>query len=131
MQTDSSTTGFANVFDQRNVPVQTLVNRYYSLRDFTSCTCMSCAADQVQRFGVHLTVILTNFTIYCQESIQCEYVCYVAVFWDVAPYGLYVNHCLRETHHLHLQCRRSVEQEIGMRQFTMQFHPEVGGDMFI
>jgi hypothetical protein len=35
----------------------------------------------------------------------------VANFWDVAPCGPYMNQCFGKTHDLHIQGRKSAEQD--------------------
>jgi hypothetical protein len=42
----------------------------------------------------------------------------VAIFWDIAPCGPYVNLCFRGTYHLHLQSRKSAEQGTSMHQMA-------------
>jgi hypothetical protein len=65
----------------------------------------------------------------------------IAIFWDIAPCGPFMNRCFGGTYHLVLQDRKSAEQETGGWHLTshplqhwflapLTFCPEDGGDMF-
>jgi hypothetical protein len=59
------------------------------------------------------------------------------IFWDIAPCSPYVNRRLGGTNYLHLQGRKSTEQEATVQQMVRHsshlqiLDPEDGGDMFL
>jgi hypothetical protein len=59
----------------------------------------------------------------------------LAIFWDIAPYSMYMSGRFGKTYHLHLQCRKSAEKETSEnRRLVLAqpiFVPEDGGDTFL
>jgi hypothetical protein len=61
----------------------------------------------------------------------------VAIYWGIAPCSPYVNDRFGGTYHLHLQGRKSAQQETSVQQVTgwflvrLIFDPEDLGDMFL
>jgi hypothetical protein len=52
---------------------------------------------------------------------------YISTFWDIALCSTYVDRRFGGTHHFHLQCRKSSEQETGVQQEAWTLKKDVIG----
>jgi hypothetical protein len=57
---------------------------------------------------------LNTILSYVGFEVLAAVVMKVVFFWDTAPCSPYVNRCFRGTYHLHLQGRKSAEQETSL-----------------